>query len=90
MMINTDKGQFEQVLLNLIKNTKEAQNSNKEISQSKNIDIQAFKTGQQTIIKVLDQGCGIANTANLFAPFYTTKATGSGIGLALSRQITNH
>ena len=43
------------------------------------------------IIKVLDQGCGIANSSNLFVPFYTTKETGSGIGLALSRQIiANH
>lgn len=93
LFINADKGQLEQVLLNLVKNAKEAQDSNKEISQNlnKDIDIQVFTTAQQVVIKVLDQGCGIANTANLFVPFYTTKATGSGIGLALSRQIiTNH
>ena len=53
--------------------------------------MQVFKTDQQVIIKVLDQGCGIANTDNLFVPFYTTKAEGTGIGLALSRQIiSNH
>lgn len=91
MPINADKGQLEQVLLNLIKNAKEAQSSNKEIGHSKNIAIHSFTTGQQVIIKVLDHGCGIANTANLFVPFYTTKTSGSGIGLALSRQIiTNH
>ena len=34
-----------------------------------------------------DEGPGLAETANLFVPFYTTKPDGSGIGLALSRQI---
>ncbi len=34
-----------------------------------------------------DEGPGLPNTANLFVPFFTTKPTGSGIGLVLSRQI---
>lgn len=34
-----------------------------------------------------DEGPGLDNTANLFVPFFTTKPTGSGIGLVLSRQI---
>ena len=34
-----------------------------------------------------DEGPGLQNTANLFVPFFTTKPGGSGIGLALSRQI---
>jgi signal transduction histidine kinase len=36
---------------------------------------------------VEDEGPGLANTANLFVPFFTTKPGGTGIGLALSRQI---
>ena len=32
-------------------------------------------------------GLGIANSENLFVPFYTTKPTGSGVGLALAQQI---
>jgi signal transduction histidine kinase len=36
---------------------------------------------------VQDEGPGIANPSNLFVPFFTTKPGGSGIGLALSRQI---
>ena len=36
---------------------------------------------------VEDEGPGLADTANLFVPFFTTKADGTGIGLALSRQI---
>jgi signal transduction histidine kinase len=34
-----------------------------------------------------DRGMGIANTDNLFVPFYTTKPAGSGVGLALAQQI---
>ena len=34
-----------------------------------------------------DDGPGLAQTANLFVPFFTTKPSGSGIGLALGRQI---
>jgi signal transduction histidine kinase len=36
---------------------------------------------------VRDEGHGLASTANLFVPFFTTKPGGSGIGLVLSRQI---
>ena len=38
-------------------------------------------------IVIEDRGLGIANPENLFVPFYTTKSTGSGIGLALAQQI---
>ena len=38
-------------------------------------------------MRVVDEGPGLANTANLFVPFFTTKPGGSGIGLVLSRQI---
>jgi signal transduction histidine kinase len=38
-------------------------------------------------IAVTDSGPGIANPDNLFVPFFTTKPGGSGVGLALSRQI---
>jgi len=38
-------------------------------------------------ITIEDEGAGLPDTSNLFVPFFTTKPTGSGIGLALSRQI---
>jgi signal transduction histidine kinase len=43
--------------------------------------------GDDVEITVTDSGPGLANTANLFVPFFTTKPGGSGIGLSLSRQI---
>jgi signal transduction histidine kinase len=39
------------------------------------------------LVTIEDHGLGIANTENLFVPFYTTKPTGSGVGLALAQQI---
>jgi signal transduction histidine kinase len=38
-------------------------------------------------VTIEDRGLGIANTDNLFVPFYTTKPAGSGVGLALAQQI---
>jgi signal transduction histidine kinase len=38
-------------------------------------------------VLIEDEGLGLASTANLFVPFFTTKPNGSGIGLVLSRQI---
>jgi two-component system nitrogen regulation sensor histidine kinase NtrY len=45
------------------------------------------ETGECVEIIVRDEGHGIMNLTNLFVPFFTTKPGGSGIGLALSRQI---
>lgn len=42
---------------------------------------------QSLQLTISDNGNGIANTANLFVPFYSTKKEGSGIGLLISRQI---
>ncbi len=39
------------------------------------------------VILIEDNGIGLTNPSNLFVPFYTTKPGGSGIGLALARQI---
>jgi len=39
------------------------------------------------VVTVEDEGPGLSETANLFVPFFTTKPNGTGIGLALSRQI---
>ena len=45
----------------------------------------------RTILRVRDEGPGLSDTRNLFVPFFTTKANGTGIGLVLSRQIAeNH
>ncbi|HOW66413.1 MAG TPA: ATP-binding protein, partial [Verrucomicrobiota bacterium] len=45
------------------------------------------KSGHHVEIRIEDNGPGLANTTNLFVPFFTTKPGGSGIGLVLCRQI---
>ena len=43
--------------------------------------------GASVLVTIEDRGLGIANAENLFVPFYTTKPSGSGVGLALAQQI---
>lgn len=78
-----DKEQFEQVLVNIIKNSVEA------IEQKGEIEI-ILNSNEITIA---DTGKGILeqNTENLFKPFFSTKKSGQGVGLTLVREIlSNH
>jgi C4-dicarboxylate-specific signal transduction histidine kinase len=59
--------------------------------EEKVLSLDCADEGKWQKIIITDQGTGIANFDNLFVPFYTTKKQGSGIGLALCRQIMfNH
>jgi len=86
-LINADKNQCEQVLINLLKNAVEAMSQ----QQEKLIEVTCEIEDKWQHITIRDFGSGISNLDNVFVPFYTTKAQGSGIGLALCRQIMfNH
>ncbi len=81
-----DFDQLQQVLINLIKNALEAVRD----QPHPLIEIQSYLTDNQKVsISIRDNGYGIEPEAleKIFIPFYTTKKTGSGIGLSLSRQI---
>jgi signal transduction histidine kinase len=84
--ITADEQLLEQVLINLIKNAMHALKGQAEAK----IQLHAFynKRGRFTI-QVSDNGPGILPEVleRIFIPFFTTKTSGSGIGLALSRQI---
>jgi two-component system nitrogen regulation sensor histidine kinase NtrY len=85
LTIQADEEMIEQVLINLVKNSAEA------AAETPNAAIQLIGKydTSHVIIEVKDNGSGIIPEAidKIFVPFYTTKKTGSGIGLALSRQI---
>ena len=86
MMLKIDKELIEQVLINLIKNSIQAL----EEADNGQIYLRAYRDGKnQTCISIKDNGTGIDEEAQskIFIPFYTTKKSGSGIGLSLSKQI---
>jgi signal transduction histidine kinase len=81
-----DQNLIEQVLINLIQNAIHAV----EDSPLRIITLEAFiDEGGKIILEVKDSGKGIEEEAlsKIFIPFFTTKKTGSGIGLSLSKQI---
>ena len=85
LTIQADEEMIEQVLINLLKNAAEAASNTKDPQ----IELVGKYDGNQIKIEVTDNGTGIISEAieNIFVPFYTTKKSGSGIGLSLSRQI---
>jgi signal transduction histidine kinase len=86
IQIEADKKMIMQVLVNLVKNSREA------LSEKENGQIELLagrnKNGQVEIC-VKDNGPGIPKELldEIFVPFFTTRENGSGIGLSLSRQI---
>lgn len=84
-VIEVDEAQIEQVLINLIKNAVEAQETNPVVH------VRYAVNHGRCEIDIDDRGPGFTNPEDAFVPFYTTKARGAGIGLALCRQIvSNH
>ena len=84
LLLSLDPVQFEQVLINLLKNGLEA---NALCNSDSPIQIRWALGHQFFTLNICDRGSGISNPDNLFVPFYTTKKQGSGIGLVLCRQI---
>jgi two-component system, NtrC family, nitrogen regulation sensor histidine kinase NtrY len=77
-----DPDQLEQLLINLLKNAAEAA-----AETGGDVEIGWEANPRRVSVWVRDEGPGIGATANLFVPFFTTKPSGSGIGLVLSRHI---
>ena len=80
--IRADGGQLDQLLINLVRNAVDAA-----LEGGGQVELGWAAHNGRLEVWVQDDGPGLADTVNLFVPFYTTKADGSGIGLALSRQI---
>jgi nitrogen fixation/metabolism regulation signal transduction histidine kinase len=85
LKIRADHSLIEQVLINLVKNSMDALTDH----PAPEIILASELVGNEVILSVADNGAGIEKDLleNIFIPFFSTKATGSGIGLSLVRQI---
>jgi two-component system, NtrC family, nitrogen regulation sensor histidine kinase NtrY len=96
-----DPDQLEQMFINLLRNAAEAvtepsvsgesTNGSRNLSNSQSEPQILFTwklTDKDVILTIEDSGPGLTNPGNVFVPFYTTKPGGSGIGLVVSRQIS--
>ncbi len=86
LTLHGDGEQLDQLLINLVRNAVDA---SLETGGGVTVGWERVNggAGGTVELRVVDDGPGIPETANLFVPFFTTKPEGSGIGLALSRQI---
>jgi nitrogen fixation/metabolism regulation signal transduction histidine kinase len=83
IVLNADPDQLEQMFINLLANAVDASLAN----DSRTVHASWQLADSTALVTIEDQGLGIANSENLFVPFYTTKPEGSGVGLALAQRI---
>ncbi|MEW5923712.1 MAG: HAMP domain-containing sensor histidine kinase [Candidatus Zixiibacteriota bacterium] len=84
-IVKADAAAIRQVIINLILNAAEACRE----TEKAEVKIKANKTAGRAIIRIIDNGPGISRKEmkSIFEPFYTTKTTGSGLGLYHSKQL---
>ena len=82
LTIAADGDLLDQLLINLVRNAVDAS-----LETAGRVTLRWSRNSAGLEVRVEDEGAGLSNPANLFVPFFTTKKTGSGIGLVLSRQI---
>jgi two-component system, NtrC family, sensor kinase len=82
-LVSADPNQLRSAIINLLRNAKEA------TGPGGHIVIRTRTVGNESRLEVIDDGPGITPEvqAQLFAPFYSTKPQGTGLGLAMVRQI---
>ncbi|HMH11569.1 MAG TPA: ATP-binding protein [Edaphobacter sp.] len=88
MTLMVDADHIQQALINLVRNAAEAALSPDASGEgAPQVQIAWETVGGEVVIAILDNGPGLTNAGNLFVPFYTTKPSGTGIGLVLAQQI---
>lgn len=95
LAFQADPDQLEQMLINLIRNAADAvletrtpeEQASRQASDKNGVVVRWDAGAEDITLAIEDEGPGLLNPANIFTPFYTTKPSGSGVGLVLSRQI---
>ena len=89
--INGDEDQLSRVFINLIKNSEESflEQSLKDPNFKGNIDIEINDNNDYIIIVLTDNGTGITDAKKAMTPYFTTKKTGTGLGLPIVTKIIN-
>ena len=91
VFINGDEDQLNRVFINLIKNSEEAflEKFEKDPNFKGNIDIEIYDNNDYIFIKLTDNGIGITDAKKAMTPYFTTKKTGTGLGLPIVTKIIN-
>ena len=86
-----DEDQLNRVFINLIKNSEESfiDQIEKNPDFKGNIDIEINDNNDYIVIRILDNGTGITDTKKAMTPYFTTKKTGTGLGLPIVTKIIN-
>tara|TARA_B100001057_G_scaffold406040_1_gene419240 strand:+ start:1411 stop:3189 length:1779 start_codon:yes stop_codon:yes gene_type:complete len=89
--INGDEDQLNRVFINLIKNSEESfeEQTQKEANFKGNIDIEIDDNNDYIVIRLIDNGTGIKDSKKAMTPYFTTKKTGTGLGLPIVTKIIN-
>jgi PAS domain S-box-containing protein len=89
--VHGDRAQLQQVVVNLILNAIEAMSADEELPRELSIKIEQRQADGGVLVQVRDSGPGFdsENVERIFEPFYTTKASGVGMGLSICRSIIN-
>ena len=89
--INGDEDQLNRVLINIIKNSEESllEQMQKDHNFKGNIDIEIDDNNDYIVIRIIDNGTGITDAKKAMTPYFTTKKTGTGLGLPIVTKIIN-
>ena len=89
LQLSGDRGQLQQVFLNLISNAIEAMNSVTDRARNLQVRTDAVQKSSHIVVTVEDSGTGLEgeDKDRIFEPFFTTKSTGTGVGLTICRVI---
>ena len=89
--IKGDEDQLNRVFINLIKNSEESflEQMRKEPNFKGNIDIEIDDNKDYIVIRIKDNGTGITDAKKAMTPYFTTKKTGTGLGLPIVTKIIN-